>query len=985
MFLFFAGCPRVSGQYRFDSWTTDNGLPQNGIRGIAQTPDGYLWFTTFDGLVRFDGVRFTTFAKGTTKGIINNRFTGIYCDRDGTLYATTMENGVLTVYRDGNFTSYTADQVPERYIRRFRRDANDELTVEVETGDATTETWYYLRDGEFVFKEKYAKKDAVVTQTGRDGRVWTLTPEETTETRPDGTRFVYAHHIDNFNSSVAGYEDREGGLWIGGLTLARLKDGRIESFGEEAGFPPRTDFHSFWEDDEGALWFANGGVTNPGLGLVRYRNGAFTVFSKEAGLTDTSIQGVFRDREGTIWLATQRGLNRLRKKVITAAGTAEGLSNAEVYPIYRDRENNIWVGTAKGLNLYRDGRFEPVDFKQRGAIPTKTDIWVNEDISIQSLLEDSHGKLWIGVAGGIYLAENGYVELVEAGSGHHTQALYEDAEGTVWAATSKGLLRFRDYRLERAYTTADGLPADIMTVIFADSQGRLWFGGYGGLSQFSNGRFINYTDKEGLAGNYVRTIYEDDEGTLWIGTYDEGLSRFKDGKFFNYRAAAGLYNNGVFAIREDARHDFWISSNGGIYRVSRRQLNEFADGLTDRLISTGYGTPDGMLNNECNGGRQPSSLEDEQGRFWFPTQDGIAIVDPSMESHNPMPPAIVIESATVEREQVSVRGGLTIEPGGKNIEINFTGISLIKSDQIKFKYKLEGHDTDWIDAGTHRTANYSYLPPGTYRFLVTAANSDGIWNAEGASLNIELKPFFYQTWEFYLALLAVATVSLLIIWKYSVRQLEARERLLEKLVNEKTEALKKVNEELQLLANSDGLTKVGNRRMFEEFIKAEWHRAIRFKTEISLIMIDIDHFKLYNDAYGHQAGDECLRRVAAALKATIHRPTDIVARFGGEEFAIVLGGTDLEGAMKIATEAADNVRALEIQHRKSPTCATVTISVGVATTLVQFGMEESELIRAADEALYQAKADGRNRISSNHLSLDFVEISVLEKEFLGIH
>jgi diguanylate cyclase (GGDEF)-like protein len=369
-----------------------------------------------------------------------------------------------------------------------------------------------------------------------------------------------------------------------------------------------------------------------------------------------------------------------------------------------------------------------------------------------------------------------------------------------------------------------------------------------------------------------------------------------------------------------------------------------------------------MLSNECNGGRQPASLRDEQGRFWFPTQDGIAIVDPRLESANPLPPTVAIEEVTVERQPLTAQGNITIEPGKRDLEIRYTGISLIKSDQVKFQYKLEGHDKDWIDASTQRTAHYSYLPPGNYRFLVKAANSDGVWAEQPAVLGVELKPFFYQTWAFW----AIASVGICLalfgLWRLSVYQLKRRERKLARLVEERTAELAKANEDLHRLANSDGLTKIGNRRRFESFLADEWHRAVRFHTEISLVMIDIDHFKQFNDTYGHQAGDECLQRVAEAFADAIKRPTDLVARFGGEEFALVLGGTDSEGAVTIAREALANLRELEIQHASSPIGEFLTVSLGIATVLPRMGSSEADLIKAADEALYQAKKNGRDRI-----------------------
>lgn len=981
IYFCFVWSSRVYGQYRFDTWTTDNGLPQNGLREITQTPDGYLWFTTFDGLVRFDGVRFTSFGKGNTKGIINNRFTGLYSDRDGTLYATTMEDGVLTIYRNGGFSTFSSEKVPGHYIQTIKPDAGGELRFLVEDEDRTSKSWYYLRDGQFVFSEKQEPNFEKVTFEAKSGAVWTITPTETVELR-GGKKTVYPLKVNKLNYRINTFEDSGGNLWLGENVVHRVGNGEVRSFGEKEGLP-QSLYHSFWEEADGSVWFSSGGASSPGIGLLQYKDARLQIWGTESGLPNTSIYSVFKDREGTVWLATNKGLSRLRKKVISGYGMKDGIVHSEVYPLYRDRRENIWIGTTKGLSLYRDGKFETLDLQTADKNAPADETWRKEKMSVQSLWEDSNGKMWVGLNGSIFIVENGKAKVLENSKGHHVFAIREDKNKNVWAATNKGLLQYRNYKFIRKFSVKDGLPNEFMTLIFEDSKGNLWFGGFGGLSRFDNDRFTNYTTREGLAGSYVRSMYEDADGTLWIGTYDEGLSRFKDGRFFNYRAENGLYNNGVFAIEEDARGNFWISSNLGIYRVKRRELNDFAEGKIEKINSVGYSKDDGMLSNECNGGRQPASLRDKDGKFWFPTQEGVAVIDPEAESYNSLPPPVVIESATIERENTDIRNGLAIEPGQKNIEINFTGISLIKSKQIKFKYKLEGHDADWIDSDTRRTAYYSTLPPGNYVFKVKAANSDGIWNEEGASLNVELKPFFYQTLWFYFLCFLSAGAGLFIVWKVSVNRLEARERKLAKLVDEKTEELRKANEELKHLANSDGLTTVGNRRRFEDFLADEWHRAIRFKTEISLVLLDIDHFKLYNDTYGHQAGDDCLKKVAAALRETIHRPTDLLARFGGEEFAIVLGGTDLEGALNIAEQAMENVKKLQIAHSKSQTCEHLTVSIGVATTFVTFGMSESELIKAADEALYQAKANGRSRIVSKDLTAHKREKTILDEEFIS--
>lgn len=950
----------VAGQYRFDTFTTDNGLPQNGVRQITQTPEGYLWFTTYDGLVRFDGVRFTTFNKSNTKGIINNRFTGIYAERDGTIYATTMEDGVMTIYRNGVFSSLTSDQVPGHYIGNIVEGPDGKLRFLSEDDDRKGKTWFHLNDGKFEFAEKQAPYEADAFLKGKYGSDWTMTRHAIVQKSAAGS-FEVPLDISALPFRPNMFEANDGSLWVSEYRVHRIKDGAIRTFGEADGLPKTSIYHSFWQDAAGSVWFASGGGSSNTVGMIQIAGDQVSIWGKDHGLSASMIQDLYHDREGTTWLATDRGLVRMRRQVIQGFSVKDGLDYSEVYPLYRRRNGDIWIGSTKGLSVYSNGTFSPLKLNDPPPGAPEKEKWRAGRMSVQSLYEDERGAMWVGLNGGLLIIENNTPRMIANGS--HFFAVKNDRQGNVWAATNKGLFKYdQNYNLIGQYGVKEGLPHEFMTFIFEDSKGVLWFGGHGGLSRFENDAFKNYTKADGLVGNYVRTIYEDREGTFWIGTYDEGMSRFKNGEFTSYKEENGLYNSGVFAIEEDAAGFFWITSNRGIYRVKKQELNEFAAGSILRINSVGFGKQDGMLNNECNGGRQPASVRDERGRIWFPTQEGVAIVDPSIERPNLMAPTVVIEEMNSERQPINFREGVKIEPGSRDLEIRYTGISLIHSEQIKFQYKLEGHDTDWIDAGTRRTAHYSYLPPGEYSFKVRAANSDGVWSTTDATVNVELWPFFYQTKAFIMLSVLTAAVLLLIVWKISVYQLEARERKLTRLVAERTSALAKANENLTALANSDGLTKIGNRRRFESFLEDEWHRAIRFKTEISLVLFDIDHFKLYNDTYGHQAGDECLQRVAEAFADTIKRPTDLVARFGGEEFAMVLGGTDAAGALQLAEQAVENVKQMAIRHSESLTSEYLTVSVGIATVIANFEMTENELIKLADSALYKAKREGRNRI-----------------------
>ena len=285
--------------------------------------------------------------------------------------------------------------------------------------------------------------------------------------------------------------------------------------------------------------------------------------------------------------------------------------------------------------------------------------------NVQSLWEDRQGRLWIGTSASLYRYGNGKIEdltppLVK---GTSVVAIHEDGTGGIWVGTARGLIKLEGDRVAEHYSTHDGLPSDDVTVIHesVDAAGHsaLWIGTSGGLARLVDGRIASFTAAEGLAGNRVRSIYEDADRTLWIGTYDDGLSRFRDGKFFNYRTEQGLYNNGVFQVLEDRHANFWISSNRGIYRVKRDELNEMAEGRRSQITAVAFGKADGMLNSECNGGRQPAGLIGRDGRLWFPTMGGVVVIDPEAAPVNPLPPPVLIESVMVGAHRGAVRPGRT--------------------------------------------------------------------------------------------------------------------------------------------------------------------------------------------------------------------------------------------------------------------------------------------------------------------------------------
>jgi signal transduction histidine kinase len=479
----------------------------------------------------------------------------------------------------------------------------------------------------------------------------------------------------------------------------------------------------------------------------------------------------YMDREGNIWIGTiYDGLYRARPQSITMYAKPQGLTNTEIYPIIEDRIGTIWVGSTSLFRL-KDGAF--TSYPATADVPT-----------INSIFQDRAGQLWVN---GIWRIEDG--RLVRGISndilqGTRFHAVYEDPEGAYWFGTETGVVRYQN-GIAIQYTTEDGLAGNDTKVIIGDSAGGIWLGSYGGLTHFKDGLFTAWTERDGLPGSTVRALYQDDDGVLWIGTYDGGLGRFKDGRFTRYTMRDGLYGDGVFQILEDAAGWYWMSCNRGIYRVRRQELNDFADGKIKAITCIGYGKSDGMLSVECNGGSWPAGVRARDGKLWFPTMDGVAVIDPATMTTNAQPPPVMIEAIKIDNEAVRIEneaGAATtpesafqITPSQENFEIQYTALSFINSENLRFKYKLEGLDHDWVEAGTRRTAYFSHVPPGKYTFTVIAANSDGVWNTEGKSVRITVLPPFYRTWWFLTLTGLVASGTVFAAFKFRVRQIEYRQ------------------------------------------------------------------------------------------------------------------------------------------------------------------------------------------------------------------
>jgi diguanylate cyclase (GGDEF)-like protein len=938
---------RALTQYGLNVWTVEQGLPQNSVQAVVQTRDGHLWLGTQEGLVRFDGVRFTVYDEKNTPALKDHRVLALHEDREGTLWIGTRGGGLVRL-RDGEFTVFdTSSGLSNNRVRSIYQDRRGRLWVGTDGGLSRFEGDRFTSP-----LGLNPRAFAVMAIAETDGALWFGTDGDGLLRLTDALE-AYGRKDGLPSDAVRSlFAARDGTLWIGtrGGGLARYRDGRFGVLPLPPGVGDTVGAVS--EDRDGNLW-----IGTRGGGLLRLADGAWSALTQQDGLSGDIVLSTYEDREGNLWIGTEgAGLNKLRDMKLASFGKPEGLGHEMLLPIYEDSKGNLWMGSyGGGLFRFRNGKFETFTTRQG----------LSSDLVV-SLLEDHRGDLWVGTdGGGLNRLRDGKFRRYGKQDGLPSErviALHEDLEGSLWIGTyGGGLVCLKEGRFT-VFGRSHGLSSDHVFAITSDRSGHLWVGtDGGGLNVLDGGRFKAYTTEQGLAHNTVFRIYEDDGGALWIGTYG-GLSRFKDGRLASITRKEGLFDDRLFQILEDDRGDLWMSGNKGISRVPRRELEELADGRRTSVTAVAYGTADGMRSSECNGNSQPAGWKARDGSLWFPTTRGAVRIDPAKIRRNELPPPVAIEDVTIDGKHVDSRTSVEAPPGRGEIEVQYAGLSFVDPQRARFKYRLDGFDRSWVDAGPRRAAYYTNIPPGRYVFRVAAANEDGVWNETGAAFAFELRPHFYQARWFWAlgGLLTLALAGAGHRWR--IRRLDAREQKLAQLVSERTRDLEQANQMLSRFSYLDAVTGIANRRNFDDWLELEWRRVRREGTPLSLIMVDIDHFKAFNDTYGHQHGDECLKAVAQALRRSLHRPGDLCARYGGEEFAVILPGTDSEGALQVGEVLRASVEALGLVHASSPVAARVTISVGVGTALAGDETTPHDVLRAADKALYESKTAGRNRV-----------------------
>ncbi len=764
--LFSLDSNKELDEYFIRTWTVQSGLPINSITALIQTEDGYIWIGTGAGLARFDGVRFTTFTKQDSP-LTNDRITSLYEDSNEVLWIGT-DGGGLYSWEKGLWKNFTMkDGLSNEHVRTITGDWKGDLYVGTDYGLNRIS-----QDGIDVYTEEDGLYDNIITDLCLDnwGTLWVGTFRGGLVRFNEGVIAVYDYEDGLLNSSVQSLTvDRWGTIWIGtleGLYFLRSGDEIIRSvFGTNY-----TPFTFLLEDKQGNLWMAT-----MADGLKRMIGDTLTGLSTDGGLPDNFIRCLLIDRDENIWMGTDTGgLVQFRDPLVRNITVDDGIPESTVSAVIGDRLGFLWVGTRNsGLCKMKDNKvIETVDAKTG----------ISSD-KVRILFEDSDGHLWIGTEdSGLMFLRNGWWNKLNSENGlssNNVTAFLQDRKGTIWIGTDKGLDRFRNgkidtsgafpnlagYRVRALLETGDGL------LLAGTSQG-LFKGSEKSVEKIE----FNQADSE----PEIVSLYEDADGILWIGTNGEGLLRWAEGKTTAFTTADGLRDNYIYSLTEDGHGNLWMSTNRGVMRIGLKALNDYASGKIRYLTPSFYDEAEGMAGSQCSGEGQPSVWKDDSGRLYYPTGKGIAVFDPAKISVETAPPLTVIEAMLCDGSPVESDGVPCFPHRSQSLEFHFTAIDFRAPEKIRFKYRLDGYDEEFVylPLDAERAASYLNLPPGEYRFTVKAAGNDGVWDENGAFLAFEVLPsFFHQpVFIFLVVLVILSAAGIVILVSHQRRQRRRRDK-----------------------------------------------------------------------------------------------------------------------------------------------------------------------------------------------------------------
>ena len=751
-------------QYVHTTWRTDDGLPQTSVMKILQTRDGYLWVATQNGIGRFDGTRFTTFNRTNTPGLQDNWISDLAEDRSGRLWIASSHGG-LTSFRNGIFSHFGG--IAELAARTLA--AGPDGTIWVGGAGGVTR----VRNGKIV--RRYTTADGLSGDPVRrllvdgDDSVWIATA--------GGLDHLSGGRIRSYSTKdglpggdvVGLYRGSGNSMWVKtlGSDLVRWADGHFTPWKTKGVAGPAV--HDMLVDRNGNLWIAS--TTQ---GLLRIRDQRVSRFTVKNGLSNDEALCLYQDRDGNLWAGTNEGgLDRFRDSNLTTFSTDEGLSGDRTHSVIGDGAGNIWVTTSSGLSRLNGQGVRT--FTTADGLPTN---------NVLSLLIDHRKALLIGTLsdGLIEMRAGRFAQRVATRDGMPASpisGIVEDGANQLWLATNgSGLVRYRDGRIT-VYSKSSGLLSNTLFAVAEGLDGTIWIGTDDGLNSIKSGLVGHYLTKSGPANATVVSLLFDSKKILWIGTLDRGLFRFENGRFTQYTVRQGLPDDTIGNVLEDSDANLWIGSNSGITRLNRQDLDAVAAGTGRAVRSIVFGKADGMKTADLNTGTQPNGWRARDGRLWFPTTRGVVVVDPAHLSFNRLPPSPRIEELVADDVPIDLALPIRLQPETRRLEIRYTAPNLSSPERMRFRYRLEGFDQQWIAGGVSRVADYTNLSPGHYIFHVSASVASGHWNGLETTFAFDLLPSYYQTWWFRTLCALAAILAAGAAYRLRVNWLHAKAAVLE--------------------------------------------------------------------------------------------------------------------------------------------------------------------------------------------------------------
>ncbi len=767
------------------TWRMQDGLPSERVRAALQTRDGYVWVATFNGAAEFDGVRFRVFNEANAPALRNRLTSCLFEDADGRLWFGS-DTGQITWRDKGGFHALmVTNDWPSFPVDRF-----------VQSADGTI--WVLNRDG-FILVVRNLKVEGVLghrsgplySDVVKDtaGQVWTV------RYGGDLVRLAEGHEVPaaDVPGREPGYRTiaaarRGGGLWVRDATrLRRWHKGQwVEDRGE----------HSWSARQAVALYEA----ANNEVWVGTRDDGAFMVdavgtehhVNRATGLPHDLVSSISEDREGNIWIASDAGgLCMLRQRALFMVNPPDEWQHRPIWSVSPAREGGLWVGT-EGAGVYklRDARItrlsatnNPLANDIRTVLEDRDGrVWVGTEVRERLmsglLVQDRLGRLGIGTqGGGLLLGENEQLRPVTQADTQIEMplayyAIYQGRDGVLWLGSERGLVRQHQNQWSRLGTNLHHAEVRCIT---ETPDGALWVGMRGGgVARYQGGKFTQFLSGQGLPYEYVWAVLGDADGSVWIGTPGAGLICWRDGRFVSFTARHGLPSDFICSILTDDQGHLWIGSYAGIFRVAKVALDRCARGELASVNCLVLDGSDGLTSLEMSGGNQPAACMTPDRRLWFATSGGLAMVEPARIRTNSLPPPVRLEECVVDgnalpletldspeagtkrpptdretqKPEGAVKRVLRVPPGSGQVELRYTALSFCAPRRVQFRYRLTGVDPEWVEAGARRSAYYAHLPPGRYRFEVTACNNDGVWNPRGTELVLAVQPYFWQTWWF---------------------------------------------------------------------------------------------------------------------------------------------------------------------------------------------------------------------------------------------